>query len=86
MGMTTKFQGEWPYHRATTVSWDKGQLLLWVTAPQVSRWHPPEVRAGMSRLAVARETHRAACSAAWASFLRGEVVGEQGERARRGGA
>ncbi|KAI8469096.1 MAG: muts domain V-domain-containing protein [Monoraphidium minutum] len=36
---------------------------------KVSRYHPPTVRAGMARLAVAEEKHRMACRAAWASFL-----------------
>lgn len=42
-----------------------------IHAAQVSRWHAPEVLAGMARLAVAQETRAAACRAAWASFLSG---------------
>lgn len=36
---------------------------------QVARYHAPAVKAGMTRLAIAQEQHRAACRAAWASFL-----------------
>jgi DNA mismatch repair protein MSH3 len=69
-------QGDWlvelPAERtAVPQGWEKV-----CSTKKVARYHAPEVKAGITRLAVARETHAAACRAAWTSFLEGVWKGQ----------